>query len=89
MRLRDLFDEFLGPISYAFEFVCITRRHSARNKSKKWEPLVVVCDMHSKTHGQGISKRRLLKSVILPLVAKNRELQRLVAEYTELRGQTN
>ena len=37
---------------------------------KKWEATIL-----------GISKRRLLKSLCLPLVAKNRNLQRLVADY--------
>lgn len=47
-----------------------TKGYKGTNEYEGWKPTIL-----------GLHKRRLLKTILLPIVAQNRSLQRLIAEF--------
>ncbi|KAH9573919.1 hypothetical protein CY35_01G027300 [Sphagnum magellanicum] len=70
-RLRELCEELLGP-TYAVDSSCPASPCSKHNK-KQWNPEIL-----------GMKKRELLKSEVLPAMASNRAIQRLLNEFVDL-----
>ena len=78
-QVRELCDELLGPIGFSMPppppGSGVGEEHEMATAAPAlggWSP--TVC---------GLSKRALLKEVVLPALAQNRSLQRILAEYVE------
>lgn len=85
-KVRELCDELLGPIVQSETAgdeamidevinpgVIIPLREGAHQPIAGWKPRLL-----------GLRKRQLLKQVVLPSLATNRSLQRLLAEYLDM-----
>ena len=73
-RARELCDDLLGPLDAAASGAASGAASAAGAAAAPlaWQPAVL-----------GLSKRELLKHTVLPSLATNRALQRLLAEYLE------
>ena len=73
LRVRELCDHLLGPLDAPDMAVAATAgTEGGEGDGGAWDPAVV-----------GLSKRELLKETVLPALATNRALQRLLSEYLE------
>jgi protein HIRA/HIR1 len=80
--IRELCDELLGPLDHpgipptALDHSAdLPTQPAADGAPLEWCPTVL-----------GVSKRTLLREVVLPALATNRALQRILAEYLEQLG---
>jgi protein HIRA/HIR1 len=71
-RLRELCEELLGP-TYVVDSSSPFRAPSKHDKNHHWNPEIL-----------GMKKRELLKSEVLPAMASNRGVQRLLNEFVDL-----
>ncbi|KAH8971705.1 hypothetical protein BDL97_02G157900 [Sphagnum fallax] len=71
-RLRELCEELLGP-TYVVDSSSPSRAPSKHDKNHHWNPEIL-----------GMKKRELLKSEVLPAMASNRGVQRLLNEFVDL-----
>jgi hypothetical protein len=75
-QVRELCDELLGPIHFGDVDALAADVEAADGASPpvplRWLPTVA-----------GLCKRTLLREVVLPALANNRSLQRVLAEYIE------
>lgn len=75
-QVHELCDELLGPLDQPSEPMAENPPPTAGcSGAMGWCPTVV-----------GLSKRGLLRDVVLPALASNRALQRVLAEYIEQLG---